>query len=95
MALTVFQRTETIVCSLNIQDGGVDADPDTSIKITLTDPDGTVVVNGIAMDKDNTGDYHHDYTPEVSAELGVYEVKYVAIDGDRTSIIRDYFNLDS
>lgn len=98
MAVTYkkFDRTETIIMELEIKDeNDAYADPATSTKVTVTDPDGTVVVNDTSMSKDAVGRYHHDYTPGADAVLGWYRIKYVATDGGRVTIQDDGFTLEA
>lgn len=91
-----FQRTETVVCEAEVRDlAGALADPSTSMKITVTDPDGTVVVNDLSMTKDSTGQYHYDYTPGSSTVLGWHLVHYVATDGGRVTVEDDGFTLEA
>lgn len=94
--MDLFQRTETVVCSLTIKDStGTLVDPDTSIKVTVTDPDGTAVVDDQAMSKDDTGTYHYDYTPDSDADLGPYVVRYKTVDAGRTTIVKTDFRLQA
>lgn len=65
---------------------------------------GTTAVTGIVMTHDGLGLYHYDFTPNDTyaagppikevAELGRYEVKYVATDGARITIEEDDFILE-
>jgi hypothetical protein len=90
--MAVFQRGETVVMSLEIKDSaGIYVDPATVPMVKVTDPSGSVLVNDLAMIKDAVGKYHYDYTPGDTAGLGVYEVRYKAIDGLRTTKLRDSF----
>jgi len=88
----IFQRGETVVMSLEIKDSaGVYVDPASTPTLKVTDPGGSVVINDLAMTKDAVGKYHYDYTPGDSAGLGGYTVRYRAVDGPRTTKLRDSF----
>lgn len=94
--MATFQQTETVVCSLAVTDqDDVARDPATSMKIYIQDPNGTNVVDGEAMTKDSTGNYHYDYTPDADTTLGQYEVEYVATNGTRVSAQQDSFVLEA
>jgi hypothetical protein len=95
MATKSFQRAETVICSITIKNAAATlVDPATSIKIDITNPVSTSVVTAAAMTKDSVGAYHYDYQPAVDAVLGIYKVKYTAVDGTRTTIQNDSFNLE-
>lgn len=92
----IFQRNETIICSIVIKDANSDlADPETSIMIDIINQEETIVVNATAMTRDSIGTYHYDYNPASDAMLGLYHVKYTAIDGTRITIKNDSFILES
>lgn len=89
-----FQRQETVICEMLVKTvtGGLTS-PSTSMKITITDPVGAIVVNSQPMVKDAEGTYHYDYNPAGNAVSGYYQVLYVAIDGTRTTVQEDNFLL--
>jgi len=91
----IFQNPETVICSISLTrtDTGAPIDPSTSIKITITDPTGTSVVNAVAMTKDSTGQYHYDFNPN-QAVPGNYKVVYTAVNGLRTTVQNDNFILE-
>ncbi len=92
--MNTFQRTETIILKLTVTvtATGLPADPSSSLKISVTDPAGTVVVDAQNMVKDaGTGNYHYDYTPGGSAVVGQYRARHTAVDGTRTTVKDDYF----
>lgn len=91
-----FQINETVICSAEVRTYlGVLTDPATSMKITITDPAGVVLVNDVAMTKDTgTGLYHYDFNPSPTASRGSYNIKYTATDGVRITIQRDSFILE-
>lgn len=90
-----FQRTETVVSSLEIKDrSGEYYDPATSTKITIEDPTGTVVANNQPMQRDAKGKYHYDYTSAADAVLGLYDVRIIATDAARVTIKDSRFDLE-
>ena len=93
-----FRRASTIICSITVKDSSdVLRDPGTSMKIEITGPTGAVVVAATSMSKDSppvTGVYHYDYTPAADALFGIYEAKYTAVNGTRTTIETDNFVLE-
>jgi len=88
----VFENGETVICSCTVKNGSTLTDPDTSMKITITDPDGTAAVDSKDMTKDSTGTYHYDYTVTKS---GIYTVLYVAVNGTKTSKTKEHFRIRS
>jgi hypothetical protein len=90
--MTILESGETVVCSCTVKNGSTLTDPDTSMKITIVDSEGTTAVDGVAMTKDSTGTYHYNYTP---TKLGVYSVTYVAVNGTKTSKTKDQFRIRS
>jgi hypothetical protein len=66
---------------------GVLVDPTTSIKLTLADPAGTVMVNALDMTKDgdNTGIYDYYYTTLVDCVEGWWNGEVWTVDGDKSS----------
>ena len=94
MSETAFERGETVVCDLDITAAAGSAmDPDTSITITITDPEGTAVVSAVAFAKDGTGDYHYDYNTSGTAVVGTYRRVDTAVHGTRTAIKRSEFHI--
>ncbi len=92
-----FEIGETVICSITVKDiGGAYQDPITSMKITITNPSGVVVINGVAMTggvgSDGVGLFHYDYDSS-NAGYGKYNIKYVAVDGTRTTIETGSFSL--
>ncbi len=88
----VFENGETVICSCTVKNGSTLTDPDTSMKITIVDPEGTTAVDAQTMTKDSTGTYHYDYT---STKIGVYSVLYVAVNGTKTSKTKEQFRIRS
>ncbi len=93
--MATFQSVETIVIKGTIKDeGGVLVTPTTSTKVTITDPNGTVVVNDSAVTFDAVGTFRYLYTPAASPVIGAYHVRIVGIDaGPRVSITDSQFFL--
>lgn len=89
-----FEIGETVICRVEIKDdAGVYKDPDTSIKITIKNLNGLKVVDAQTMSKDAVGRYHYDYNLPSAAVSGTYTAEYVAIDGARTTIERQTFEV--
>ena len=93
--MATFQDVETIVIKGTIKDeSAVLITPATSTKITITDPNGTVVVNDLAVTFDATGTFRYLYTPAADPVLGAYHVRIKSIDsGPRVSITDSQFFL--
>ena len=86
---------ETAICSLEVKLRSTEAyyDPDTSIKITIRNArTGNLVVNSQDMTKDDTGQYHYDYS--ISGGRGTYKVLYVCVNGPRTTKLKDTFTIE-
>jgi len=90
----VFQKTETVVCSITVKSSGTLTSPATSMNIIITDPVGTAVVTSTGMANDSTGVYHYDYTPASTVLRGTYRVQYKATDGARITIQEDEFDIE-
>ncbi len=91
---TIFQREETIICTLNVTNSaGTAIDPDTSIKVKIKANGKNVKLNDSNMSKSAVGVYYYDYTPPASAELGEYDVWYYTVNSGRTTILKDSFKL--
>lgn len=94
--MSTFQVEETITIKGTIKDDdGELTTPATSTKITITDPDGTVVVNDLAVTFNSVGTWQYLYTPGATAISGAYFVRVVAKDGARVSIKDSQFFLTS
>lgn len=92
--MEVFENGETIICSCSVTILGALTNPSTSMKITITEKKtSTAVVDGVAMTNDSVGIYHYDYAPAVSANTGIYNVTYVAVNGTRTTKGKDSFRI--
>ena len=90
--MAVFQRGETVVLNLEVKNSaGSYVDPASTPTVKVKDPAGTVVVNEAQLVKDTVGKYHYDYTSADTAAVGPYNVRYKAVDGSRTTKLRDSF----
>jgi hypothetical protein len=83
-----FQRPETVKIKATIRDTETDAltDPATSIKITVTDPDGTAQVDAQDMTKLSTGIYSYDYTTQSDDTIGWWIVVVTATDTTKVTV---------
>ena len=94
--MATFQVLETITVKGTIKDDDGDlTTPATSTKITITDPDGTKVVEDIAVTFNSIGIWQYLYTPNASAVIGAYHVRITGVDSARTSIKDSQFFLVS
>ena len=88
-----FDVGETIICSCEVKGAtGAYKDPQTSMKITITDKNWVVKVNNADMTKDATGKYHYDFQTAGCID-GKYIVEYTATDGVRITIQKESFIL--
>ncbi len=86
MVELIYQRGETYVLGLEVKDdSGEYYDPDTSVTAEIIDPNGVVKSSG-SMVRDSVGNYHYDYTIQVSDDIGVWYAKVICVDGTRTTI---------
>lgn len=53
----------------------------TSVDISIKDPDGTMVIDEVAMTKTATGVYEHFYTTTTAVVVGDYQVECDVTDG--------------
>ena len=59
-----------------------------SVKITITDPNGLVKVNGVAMTKSAVGKYYYDWQTATADAVGTYTLLVLAddtLDGKKES----------
>lgn len=88
-----FDIGETVICSIEVKNAaGALVSPDTSMTITISDPDETTDVEPTAMTPNGTGEYHYDYQTTGKVE-GKYTILYKATDGTRITIQTDSFRL--
>jgi len=62
------------------------ANPTTSTKLTLTDPDGTKQVDGEAMTPNDTGIYSYYYNTDSDSAVGWWSGEVWATDGTKKSV---------
>ena len=97
--MKVFQRPETIGLWAYIKDWeGVYTTPDNGVKITLTDPKGTVKVNAQAMTESTAGKLYYYYTSVVDDEPGWWRFRCISQDGTgnetKYTIVDGVFHLE-
>ena len=84
---------ETVITELTVKNNAGNLyDPSTSVKITITDILGTVIIDGENMTKASVGKYQHDFDSDDYVE-GTYLVVCEMLDGSRLKIERGTFNL--
>ena len=66
--------------------------PATSMKITIKQAGGAVLIDGVDMVNDSTGKYHYDFAT-ANRPVGFYEATYVAVDGARIASVKDVFSI--
>ncbi len=93
--MAIFQIGETVICSITVKDEDGDLqDAATSMSITvLLHRNDSALQASTAMGNDGTGLYHKDIATS-SAEKGLHDVFYTAVDGTRTTIQTDTFTLE-
>ena len=80
--MKIFQRPETIGLWAYIKDWeGVYITPDNGVKVTLTDPAGTVKVNAQAMTESAPGKFVYYYTSESADVAGWWRFYCKSQDG--------------
>lgn len=93
--MAMFQRGETIICSLTVRDSDGDLyDPDASVKITITDGRGIAQVNLVDMTNDSVGQYHYDFNSAAAHHAGRYRIRCRCVDCGRTTIVDLWFELE-
>ena len=93
--MAMYQRGESVVCSLKTRNTSGDlVNPDTSIRITVTDGSGINLVTSADMTNDGTGLYHFDFNSTTAHRVGRYRVRYVTVDAGRTTVVDEYFELE-
>ena len=98
--VTDFIAKDTVWVRAYVKDSDGDlADPTTSIKITITDPDDTDQVSSQDMTKDSTGVYDYYYNTTTSSTTGEWGIEVITIDGEgagaKTSTGRSAFELEA
>ena len=94
--MAIFTTGSTVVCSLEVYKDGALYDPatSTSIKITRRKPMYALIVDTTAMTPDSTGKFHYDLDTSGITLDGKFRATYTCVDGARTSISRDMFDLE-
>lgn len=73
----------------------IPTDADSLPTVVITDPAGTVQVNGAAMTKDSNGTYSYSYSIAGNAIGGVWETVVSAVVNTQTIKLNDYWSLSS
>jgi len=90
----IYDAGEVVPCSVEIRDSGGDLyDPDTSVKLTITNPSGTDIVDAADMVNDGVGLYHYNWISTTSSATGLYRVVYTSINSTLPTIQNDTFEL--
>ncbi len=94
--MATFQVTETVTVKGTIRDDNGDlTTPATSTKITITNSEGTKVVDDLAVSFSSIGIWQYLYTPASNAVLGAHHVRVIGTDSARVSIKDSQFFLVS
>ena len=89
-----FSRGETIICSCEVKNSnGIYTDPQTSMKITITDFQNSDEVDDANMIWTSVGKYHYDWNTSVNNLKGIYTVLFKATDGTRITIKKETIDL--
>ena len=90
-----FYIGETVICMVEVKEGGDYKDPATSmnIEINVAHPSVASIISSTAMAKDSIGKYHYDFA-SASMAKGDYVAKYTATDGSRITIEKETFQLE-
>ena len=84
--MTTHIRGRTVICRAIVKDeNGNLYNPQTSMKITITDPHGVAVVDKVDMTEVSTGIYTYDFQTTKDHIVGTYTCLYVAVNADRVS----------
>ena len=94
--MATFQVTETVVLKGTIKDDNGDlTTPATTTKITITDSEGTKVVDDLDVTFSAIGIWQYLYTPASNAVIGAHHVRVIGTDSTRVSIKDSQFFLVS
>ena len=80
--------------AIRITDSLEISDPD-SVVVTIKNPSGGVVVNGVAMTLEAQGKYYYIYQSHLGDPLGEYTVITSVSRGGETSVVRNTFTLQA
>jgi len=90
--MSVYERGETYSHWVTIRDRTDKKVTPSSVSISITDPNGNVLVNKGGMTNDSTGVYYYDHDLSSAASYGKYDVKIYGISGGaHTGIEQDEF----
>ncbi|MFA5458890.1 MAG: hypothetical protein WC261_14810 [Synergistaceae bacterium] len=82
MGAAIFVRGESVpIYAIDKSWAGAPLDPTAGVVIYITDPAGTLKVNGEAMSLVTSGTYLYNYNTDSESELGQWRWQCVAIDG--------------
>ena len=94
--MDIYQRGETAkLTALTVDEDGAAADPATSTKITIDDPNGTVISghSDQAMTNITTGSWKYYYLIGAAADLGQYTYQVTATNGSYITIEHGHFTV--
>lgn len=95
--VTTYQLGETprLEAAITETATGDAADP-TTTTIKIIDSEGTTKADGVAMTKNDVGDYYYDYDIPSDGVLGPWKYNVVATgSGGRVTIKRSWFNVEN
>lgn len=87
--MSVYQRGETLYHWITLRNRNQTLVDPTSIKITISNPCGTVAVDAQNMTQDSTGVYYYAYDIPADGVYGEWDIKVVAVDGGDNSVFKD------
>ena len=90
---TEFVRKGTIRVICYVYDDDEALVAATSVTISIMDPDGTAVVNEVAMTASATGVYEYYYTTSTSVVEGNYQIECDILDGSYHTYVHSHFNM--
>ena len=88
-----WQRPETVPIWAEIKIAGVLDDPGEPVLLTVYEPDGTVLLDGVTMDNDSVGMFVYYWTSQLTSATGWYKTKVVAQDGTKVTVEYSGFQL--
>lgn len=98
--MQTFEQGDSIDFKITIQAKSPDpfgaeavANPDNGAKITITDPEGTVIVNAASMSNSSTGKYYYTFQTTTSHVVGIWEYLILADGTTYDNVFCDRFRL--
>lgn len=85
MSVEIFEQGSTVPIWSHNKQAGAATSPDQGVKVTLTDPAGTVKVDDTAMSEDDTGEFVYYYTTDGDSVLGWWNYSCTSQDGTGAS----------